>query len=425
MWVGCAADGIDLDQFTENLCDGSYQILDAVVPAEAVDYLELRGATTYPWDEEPSWVNQRTLDASGKRCSGASDEPACEAAFESLPLESEIVRHDFDASAEHLSLAYTRADGVDAVRTQAGLDAFLGSIDAPGDAALLAALRGHTLVCDAGNDVGAHRDGFVVHTRTGGGCGLGDDIKEHVVLVRPDGSIEVIESALIEKAEPGCAVGRLPAGLCRPRARRASANPVGSFLAEVAQLEAAAVSAFGQLHRELRLHGAPRRLVASARAAIGEERRHARVMARLARRHGGEPRSPRVEPTRPRSLSSMAIDNAAEGCIRETYGALVAMRQARRARDPIVRRALRGIARDELRHATLSWDLAEWAKTRMSVGERSRVRRAGREALERLEVELTGPQHELVCRTTGMPEPDEAHRLFVGLRDHLLASAHR
>jgi hypothetical protein len=423
MVVGCAAEAIDLEQFSENLCDGSYQMLGAVEPAQTVDYLELRSAVIHPWDEEPSFGQPDVLDATGTRCSGASDSPACESQFDALELESEFVRYGFDASDQHLSLGYTRGDDVDAVRSAASLDAFLGSIDAPGDAALLATLRGHKMVCDGENDVGARGSGFVLHTRTGGGCGQGDDIKEHVVLVRPDGQIEVIETVLIEKGDPGCAVGRLPAGLCRRRPRRRATSPVGEFFAEVAHLEAAAVAAFGQLSAELRLHGAPRGLVTSSRRAIHEERRHARVMARLARRYGGRPVAPRIQPVQPRSLANVAIDNAAEGCIRETYGALVAMVQSRRARDPVVKQALGGIARDELRHAALSWDLAQWARTSMNASERRRVRRAEQDALERLETELTGPQPESVCRAAGMPDPDEARRLFVGLRDGLLASA--
>ena len=46
--------------------------------------------------------------------------------------------------------------------------------------------------------------------------------------------------------------------------------------------------------------------------------------------------------------------------MRETWGAACAVTQGERAADPELRRTMRGIARDELGHATLSWDLAAW-----------------------------------------------------------------
>jgi hypothetical protein len=423
VWAGCSADAIDLEQFTEDLCaGGAYRMLDAVEPDAPVEYVELRSAQSYSWEEEPTWSAKRILDASGDPCGGASDRPACEAALEALPLQSEFVRYGFDAGEEHFSLAYSRGDAVGSVGTHAELDAFLGTIDAVGDAALLATLHGHSLVCDDENDAGVRGEGFVLHTRSGGGCGQGDDIEEHVLLVHPDGRIEVIQTVLIEKGEPGCAVGRLPAGLCRRIARRRPGNPVGAFFGEVARLEAAAVSAFAQLRSELAVHGAPASLVSSAGIAIGEERRHARSTARLARRHGGRPLAPRVAPTRPRALVDVALDNAAEGCVRETYGALVAALQARRAGDPAVRRAMARIAREELRHAALSWDLAAWAQARLRVDQRRRVRRATLAAVDRLEDELTRPEHPAVCSVAGMPEPDQARRLFTGLRDRMIAA---
>jgi hypothetical protein len=63
-----------------------------------------------------------------------------------------------------------------------------------------------------------------------------------------------------------------------------------------------------------------------------------------------------VAPAPPaRSLEELAVENAVEGCVRETYGALTAIWQARTAKDPSVAAAVRRIARDETRHAALSW----------------------------------------------------------------------
>ncbi len=423
---GCVAtpDTIDARQFTEDLCSESGpQVLDAVEPAEAVDYLELREVEDYSWGgETPEWGQLQIRDSSGSRCGGASDVAACEAAFEALSLESDLPRGGWDIPVVR-SLVFTRGDTVGKVGSLDALRGFLGPIDATGDAALLAILEGHQLLCEEGNNVGRTDQGYVLHTRSGGGCGEGDDIEHHVVLVRPDGSLEVQQTVLIERGDPGCAVGRLPAGL-RPRpAMCGLAHPVGEFLAEVAHLEAAAVTAFQQFAQEMALHGAPRRMTRAAMRSRRDEVRHARVMNGLARRYGGAPVAARVEPWTPRSLTEVACDNAAEGCIRETFGALVAHAQARQARDPVVRRALFGIARDETRHAALSWEFAGWVRRRLSGAQRRRVAARTRDALERMEHDATRAYDSAVHEVTGLPRPERARAMFGQLREALLREA--
>ncbi len=419
--VGCVADeGIDEAQFTENLCEGgSAALLPFVEPAEAVDYLEDRFAEDLGIDTGTERWNINIQGTVGMRCGGATDPAACQAAFDALPLES-----DFPAGFEYpgyASLAFTRGDEVGSVGSAEMLRAFLGAVDAPGDAALLATYGArHRIQCEASQQVGVVDDGYVVYTRTGGGCGEGDDIEAHVVHVSESGVVEVVQTELIESGDPGCSVGRLPAGLCR-RGRVRSADPVGTFFADVAHLEAAAVAAFGQLARELQLHGAPPSMVRAARRSRTDEIRHARVMATIARRHGGEPIAPRVRPTAARSLVEVVADNAAEGCTRETYGALVAHVQARRARDPRVRRALARIAEDETRHAALSWSFDAWARARMNASARRDLDRERARSWDRLEVELTAEHHARVHAEAGMPGPDEARALYRGLRAGLRA----
>ena len=52
-----------------------------------------------------------------------------------------------------------------------------------------------------------------------------------------------------------------------------------------------------------------------------------------------------------RELEAIAIENAVEGCVRESFGALLATWQAKTAGDARVRAAMKRIARDETRHA--------------------------------------------------------------------------
>jgi len=148
---------------------------------------------------------------------------------------------------------------------------------------------------------------------------------------------------------------------------------LGGFFADMARLEAASVHAFRTLARELRAHRAPRRLIGMTRRAAHDEKRHARVMRALAHRHGGTWREPEVTKTAVRSLEAIAIENAVEGCVRETFGALLATYQAGNARDPVIREAMARIARDETRHAALAWQVAGWLSGQLAEEARLRV----------------------------------------------------
>jgi hypothetical protein len=161
----------------------------------------------------------------------------------------------------------------------------------------------------------------------------------------------------------------------------------GGYLAECAALEAASVHAFRILASELDTCGAPAPLAAAARSAARDEIRHARLMRALARRHGGGPCTLRVPRARPRPLTTIARENAVEGCVRETFGAVMAHVQARTAADPAVRVVMGGIAADETRHAQLGWAVHEWASGQMSRSERRTLAGAQEAAVEALRAE--------------------------------------
>jgi hypothetical protein len=180
--------------------------------------------------------------------------------------------------------------------------------------------------------------------------------------------------------------GRRPAGL-RPvttRQTQPASDVVGDYLARASHLEAASIIAFGRLARELREHAAPRELVAGAQRAARDEIRHARVMARLARAR--RTKVPRASVTRvsERSFAVMLLENAIEGCVRETFGALVAHWQAAHAGDPEIASAMQRIAVDETRHAALAWAIAEWASERTTPAERAAVSAARSRATKAL-----------------------------------------
>ena len=78
-------------------------------------------------------------------------------------------------------------------------------------------------------------------------------------------------------------------------------------------------------------------------------------MSSLAARFGGSEWPVNVKPSGTRPLVDVAAENAAEGCVCETFGAALAAWQAQWAEDRAVRRAMRAIARDEAEHAALGW----------------------------------------------------------------------
>jgi hypothetical protein len=186
------------------------------------------------------------------------------------------------------------------------------------------------------------------------------------------------------QTEGQACAGRKLDGLAAPLHMHAS-SPVGAMFAQMAWLEAASVHAFRRLARELHAHGAPAALVVRAQACAEDETRHARIMRRLAKKHGARVPRVHVRGTRAvRSLEDVARENAIEGCVGETYGALYAMWQETHADVADIARAMQAIAPDELRHAALGWDVATWADTQLTPMARRRVRAARDEATRAL-----------------------------------------
>jgi hypothetical protein len=218
-----------------------------------------------------------------------------------------------------------------------------------------------------------------------------------------------------------CGVGRRARELGRAPRKRGSA--VGRYLAAAARLEAASVHSFRRLRRELEEHDAPTALRRAAEHAGHDEVRHARDTSRLALLHGVTPRMPRGR-LRPRpSLETMAVENAAEGCVRETYGALLAMFQAQKAGDPAVGRLMRGIAADEVRHAALSWRVGRWAEGRLAPAARARVDRAKRAAVRELFAEIAREPPPALVTRVGLPDAKTAQRLLLAMLGQLEATA--
>jgi rubrerythrin len=153
-------------------------------------------------------------------------------------------------------------------------------------------------------------------------------------------------------------------------------NPVGHWLARAAANEAGSVQSFRCLALELGRAGRGEIWARRLRQAARDEIRHARSLERLAGLQGSARPKQEFRATEARSLLELALENAREGCVGETWAGLLALHQAHTAEDPGVRAAFQSIARDEAMHADLAWDLHEWLLTELPSVEREQLAHA-------------------------------------------------
>lgn len=232
-----------------------------------------------------------------------------------------------------------------------------------------------------------------------------------------DDAGDILDAAsVIECISCNGIAGRRPRGLLPARVPRRA--PVGDYFAAMAHLEAASVRAFRDLASWLEGFGAPPALSSAALSSAADERRHARATVRLARRFGGAPVRARIAPRSPPTLVELLEDDAIEGCVKETFAALVATWQAARATDPRVRRTMGRIAADETRHAALAWEVLDWGIARLSPSDAHRVQGALTTALAALESRgKERPIDPAICALAGHPTRDEERRLARGLAE--------
>lgn len=228
--------------------------------------------------------------------------------------------------------------------------------------------------------------------------------KGHII---PDASI-VVEC--IQCAQGG---GRKPYKLTTAPFGAGEARGVGDFFAELSYLEEASITAFDELAEELARAHAPSSLRRRAMQAKRDEEMHTRAMQRLARIYGG---AERIRPPsfseapRDESLEALMIHNAREGCVGESYGALLALHQSANASDPRVARVMAKIAEDEAEHAALSWDILSWGQHLLTLQEQERVLHVMRESLEDLARLVSEPTTALRV-TAGYPSASQHHEL--------------
>jgi hypothetical protein len=383
-------------------------------PGTPVDYLEARtsrspepspDAGAGPFVPAPSSV--------GTPCAKATDASACDTSLRRATAQG----WDLDgilcgpAPYEKQFLVYTRGDQVGTAGSAAEIVSLLAPIDSLEEArVVLLASADVALRCfDSPPTSGWRRnaDGSFEIIAIYGGC----PTRRSRYRIETSGALTVLAD---QTGSESCVCGRRFDGLADVGS---TVRGLGAHLAKMAYLEAASVVAFRRFEEDLRELGAPRALVRRTRRARADEIRHAGAMARLARRAGGVIRRVEVPPRVRRGPVEIAVENAVEGCVRETFGALVATHQAQRARDGEIRAAMVGVAADEVRHAELARDVAAWLEPQLSPRERAHVATARRHAIGELRDAIEVSPSSDVVRLAGVPSVATARILLDGVAE--------
>jgi hypothetical protein len=133
------------------------------------------------------------------------------------------------------------------------------------------------------------------------------------------------------------------------------------------------------------------------------------MAATMARRHGAAVETPPSPAPRACDLETLAIENAVEGCVGETFGVLIGMWQSVAAPTAALRTFFATVTNDELRHAALSARIDEWARSLLSAAACRRVDAAKAEAFAKLEASLLASEPP---QGLGLPSGPEARKLF-------------
>jgi hypothetical protein len=387
------------------------------------DYLSVRQRWGVPLDDgtgPESWTQATftLLSEHGQKCATAQ-QPECLQTVQRHP--DELVGGTCSQLCSERSVVTTRGDRVERWAGAARLSTLLAPIDSADEALLLAFAAGYDVPCGDTAELRAVEQGFAL---TGQRLtSLCDPVETtaYQLAVSTSGQLRVLDQKVLS-TQAGLCIGRVPEGLAS-ESHDQKQSELGDYLARCAHLEAASVVAFERLARELLACGAPAALIDAALRAATDEVRHAALLTRLAEARGGKPSSARVSALPLRELEEIALENATEGCVRETYGALVGAYQAEHAADRELASALSTIAADEAQHAALSHDVHAWALAELDEPARVRVVAAQARAIERLESECAHEPSPALREQAGLP-PAELARAFVAeLRRSLWSTA--
>ncbi len=214
--------------------------------------------------------------------------------------------------------------------------------------------------------------------------------------------------------------GRMPNGLHlknSPAATQSSVNVLGQYLADMTAMETAAITAFYNLSLELEAYDAPAELITRAQQAVLEETRHSEMAALLAASFDAEMPEVTVDDFCLRSLYEIALENAVEGCVNETFAAACGLWQSEYAQLDVFRKVIGHITEEEMGHAALSWEIHQWILPQLSELQQDQIRVAQAEAVESLVNDFKQESNPVLQQAFGLPTKDDATRLFAQLKN--------
>ncbi len=381
-------------------------LLDKLVPQREVDTIILRTSFRPAPNDGPG----QDVAQIGESCATAGDAPDCLSKLASMSPEGSGWGY-CGMGCSDSGLVTTRGQRVDLYDSPAEIATFLGDIDAPAEALLLAIANDYSPVCDSPVQDG---DSWTLTASIlTSDCPMTHEIR--LITVDGNGTIAVLET--LETTNSNICAGRRPDGMVA--ADWVCEDAVAEHLAMLAHLEAAAVIAFERLAVDLEHLDAPASLIIRARAAALDEVDHAQRMGAMAREHGVVVPVVEVSARISRSVFDIAMENAVEGCVRETYGVVDALYRSHHASRPAVRALFAKIAEDEARHASLSWDVAEWLRPHLSVVQRAEIELACKRAHASLRDALGRGVVDAVQRELGAPPSYAAVAMAKSLEKHL------
>jgi hypothetical protein len=129
--------------------------------------------------------------------------------------------------------------------------------------------------------------------------------------------------------------------------------------------EHASVGAFARFALQLLQLGAPPDLLHRTQRAMRDEIVHAELCFGLANGYAAEPLGPGALQVAgalaaDADLEALVLSILREGCLGETVAAMIASEASERCQDPVVRKVLNKIVRDESDHAELAWRFVAW-----------------------------------------------------------------
>jgi hypothetical protein len=381
-------------------------LLDKLVPASEVDTIILRTSFRPAPNDGPG----QDVAQIGEACATAPDAADCLGKLASTSPEDSGWGY-CGMGCSDSGLVTTRGQQVELHDSPSEIAAFLGDIDAPAEALLLAIANDYSPVCDSPVHNG---DAWTLTASIlTSDCPMTHESRS--ISVDGSGAITVLET--LETSSSNICAGRRPKGMMA--ANWVCDDAVAEHLSALAHLEAAAVIAFERLALDLEHLNAPVSLIARARAAAVDEVDHAERMAALACEKGGVVPVVEVSAHVVRSVFDIALENAVEGCVRETYGVVDALYRSQQAPSPAIRGLFAKIAEDEARHAALSWDVAEWLHARLSPLQRVEIQLACDRAHASLHDALAKGSAGAVQRELGSPPPHAAVAMAESLQQHL------